>query len=445
MCRPRTAADDSDSDDASSIPLASTAKRGRTITTATKKSRTSAAAAVSFSSDDDDDSDAYEPGVDDGVDPDDSDVVPDGGAFEHVSDFEGDDDELLDEEEEEEMKRGTGSKAKRGGKKPVDKLTAATAAKLAKAAADLYEDQDMEGGDSEDEDAMLQEAVLQSMRDQAGSSSIVVAAAAADDDAAIRRHKAERAALAAEKRARLQRELAKLPPAQRIKTEQIIDAAIVKKFGKNMQQGFGPVMSHDAKEKRLQEKKIAQEVRGKLKELERKEVKRIGRRLTQGEKNGLMLSIHHPELKDVWGDLQANIKVVKPVPMEAHPSLKLTLLPFQKESLYWMKKQEEGPWHGGMLADEMGMGELFGATLQIVGKRTDTFDSGKTIQTIALLLSEPRRKPSLVVAPVVALMQWKHEIETHAEGFTVSRSSSLAEIFHADRHRRSASGTAPDA
>jgi DNA repair protein RAD16 len=35
-----------------------------------------------------------------------------------------------------------------------------------------------------------------------------------------------------------------------------------------------------------------------------------------------------------------------------------------------------------------------------------------------LLLSEPRRKPSLVVAPVVALMQWKHEIETHAEGFT---------------------------
>ena len=41
------------------------------------------------------------------------------------------------------------------------------------------------------------------------------------------------------------------------------------------------------------------------------------------------------------------------------------------------------------------------------------------IQTIALFLSEPRRKPSLVVAPVVALMQWKHEIEAHAEGFTV--------------------------
>ena len=41
------------------------------------------------------------------------------------------------------------------------------------------------------------------------------------------------------------------------------------------------------------------------------------------------------------------------------------------------------------------------------------------IQTIALLLSEPRRKPSLVVAPVVALMQWKHEIENNTDGFTV--------------------------
>lgn len=45
--------------------------------------------------------------------------------------------------------------------------------------------------------------------------------------------------------------------------------------------------------------------------------------------------------------------------MEAHPSLKLNLLPFQKESLYWMKKQEEGVWKGGMLADEMGMGKTY--------------------------------------------------------------------------------------
>lgn len=61
---------------------------------------------------------------------------------------------------------------------------------------------------------------------------------------------------------------------------------------------------------------------------------------------------HHPHLRTVWGDIEKDIEIIKPVPMEAHPSLKLTLLPFQKESLYWMKKQEEGVWKGGMLADE---------------------------------------------------------------------------------------------
>jgi hypothetical protein len=28
----------------------------------------------------------------------------------------------------------------------------------------------------------------------------------------------------------------------------------------------------------------------------------------------------------------------------------VTLLPFQQESLYWMRKQEDGVWNGGMLA-----------------------------------------------------------------------------------------------
>ncbi len=66
---------------------------------------------------------------------------------------------------------------------------------------------------------------------------------------------------------------------------------------------------------------------------------------------------YHGEVENVWGDLTEKVIPVQPIPMEAHPSLKLTLLPFQKESLYWMKKQEEGQWKGGMLADEMGMGK----------------------------------------------------------------------------------------
>ena len=43
---------------------------------------------------------------------------------------------------------------------------------------------------------------------------------------------------------------------------------------------------------------------------------------------------------------------------------------------------------------------------------------GKTIQMLAVLVSD-RRKPNLVVAPTVAIMQWKNEIEAHTEGLKV--------------------------
>ncbi|EJT51115.1 hypothetical protein A1Q1_07710 [Trichosporon asahii var. asahii CBS 2479] len=105
------------------------------------------------------------------------------------------------------------------------------------------------------------------------------------------------------------------------------------------------------KRKSRREKDEENAEKAEIKKMERKLAAELGRKLTQGEKNQIRLQ------RDAWGDLEANLEPVKPVPMEAHPSLKLTLLPFQKESLYWMKKQEEGPWKGGMLADEMGMGK----------------------------------------------------------------------------------------
>ncbi|KAG5341019.1 hypothetical protein C0989_012223 [Termitomyces sp. Mn162] len=43
---------------------------------------------------------------------------------------------------------------------------------------------------------------------------------------------------------------------------------------------------------------------------------------------------------------------------------------------------------------------------------------GKTIQIISLLVSD-RAKPNLVVAPTVAVMQWRNEIETHTDGMKV--------------------------
>lgn len=70
----------------------------------------------------------------------------------------------------------------------------------------------------------------------------------------------------------------------------------------------------------------------------------------KAEKSSLALHSYHEELKDVWGDLEDSIPIVVPQEAEQPTNLKLSLLPFQKESLFWMRKQEKGIWHGGMLA-----------------------------------------------------------------------------------------------
>ncbi|KAL0949077.1 hypothetical protein HGRIS_009172 [Hohenbuehelia grisea] len=139
----------------------------------------------------------------------------------------------------------------------------------------------------------------------------------------------------------------------------------------------------------------------------------LGRKLTHAEKSTIALHKHHPELRDVWGDLEEAIPVVQPEQAEQPANLKVTLLPFQRESLSWMRKQEKGIWNGGMLADEMGM--------------------GKTIQIIALLVTD-MAKPNLVVAPTVAIMQWRNEIASHTDGMKVlvwhgaSRESDIKEM-----------------
>ncbi|TGZ77878.1 hypothetical protein EX30DRAFT_310705 [Ascodesmis nigricans] len=123
--------------------------------------------------------------------------------------------------------------------------------------------------------------------------------------------------------------------------------------------------------------------------------RRRGPRMSRAERQADNLYTHHPELKYIWDALEKLPKIApKEVPQP--DGLKLTLLPFQREGLNWLEKQEKGAFKGGILADEMGM--------------------GKTIQTIALLMTEPDTKPNLVVAPTVALMQWKSEIQKHTAG-----------------------------
>lgn len=46
------------------------------------------------------------------------------------------------------------------------------------------------------------------------------------------------------------------------------------------------------------------------------------------------------------------------IPVEPHSDLLMPLLPYQKEGLGWMLHQEQTAAHGGILADEMGMGNI---------------------------------------------------------------------------------------
>jgi hypothetical protein len=72
--------------------------------------------------------------------------------------------------------------------------------------------------------------------------------------------------------------------------------------------------------------------------------------LTQAEKSTIQLQKHHPELRNAWGDLEAAVGIAKPKKAEQPSGLRVTLLPFQQESLYWMRNQEFDEYAGGLLA-----------------------------------------------------------------------------------------------
>lgn len=101
---------------------------------------------------------------------------------------------------------------------------------------------------------------------------------------------------------------------------------------------------------------------------------------------------NHEELKGTFSGLHTMEKI--PVVEAPHPEgMTINLLPFQLEGLDWLVRQEDSKFGGGILADEMGM--------------------GKTIQTIGLFMHDTKKTPNLVVAPAVAIVQWKSEIEAH--------------------------------
>ncbi|KAK4204285.1 putative DNA repair protein [Triangularia verruculosa] len=108
------------------------------------------------------------------------------------------------------------------------------------------------------------------------------------------------------------------------------------------------------------------------------------------------LEQNHPILKTMWKDLE-DLPIFKAEKAEQPKSISRQLKPFQLEGLAWMKKMEETEWKGGLLGDEMGL--------------------GKTIQAVSLIMSDfPQPKPTLVLVPPVALMQWMTEIESYTDG-----------------------------
>lgn len=73
----------------------------------------------------------------------------------------------------------------------------------------------------------------------------------------------------------------------------------------------------------------------------------------QFDQSQAYLKANHIELENCWEDLHA-IPLTKVEKAIQPDGLTRKLLPFQLEGLNWMVKQEQGPFGGGFLCDEMG-------------------------------------------------------------------------------------------
>ncbi|KAJ3050148.1 hypothetical protein HK097_008860 [Rhizophlyctis rosea] len=131
--------------------------------------------------------------------------------------------------------------------------------------------------------------------------------------------------------------------------------------------------------------------------------------LTQGESE--------EELKALLQHVQYDEDVTPPHQRLATPEgMTVNLLEHQKLGLEWMLKMERGDHKGGILADDMGM--------------------GKTVQSIATMVANPsnnpKRKSTLVVAPVSLIYQW------HAEILAKVRPGKLTvTIYHGQQKKKS--------
>ncbi|KAF9590431.1 hypothetical protein IFM89_035266 [Coptis chinensis] len=121
--------------------------------------------------------------------------------------------------------------------------------------------------------------------------------------------------------------------------------------------------------------------------------------------------------------------------VEASKDLTLPLLRYQKEWLAWAMKQEESISKGGILADEMGMGKTIQAIALVLAKRVISKGGGGFNGGMPLFGSGEQStiKATLVICPVVAVLQWVNEIAQH----TVEGSTKVL-VYHGANRKKSA-------
>ncbi|KAK5009181.1 hypothetical protein LTR28_002277, partial [Elasticomyces elasticus] len=107
------------------------------------------------------------------------------------------------------------------------------------------------------------------------------------------------------------------------------------------------------------------------------------------------LAQNKEDLNKLLDNIKPDVQIAKEQRIKTPWDMACELMEHQKIGLQWMMDMEKGTNKGGILADDMGL--------------------GKTVQALALILqnksTDPRRKTTLIVAPVALMRQWKMEIQ----------------------------------